>query len=464
MASALSSSGKKSSVDLSEGPVLRRIAAFAMPLLLGQILQNLYNSVDSIVAGNCLGVTALAAVTSCADIARLLTGFFTGLSVGSGVVFARYFGAKDEKRLHTSIHTALTFAVLLGVTMMTAGILLSPLLLRLVKCTEEVYPEALIYLRIYLVGILFTSIYNVGAGVLRAVGDSRTPFIYLVISSVCNIILDVALVVLLPLGVLGAALATVVSQFISVILVFQKMLRTEDVYKLTVRELKMDKALLKEIMRLGLPSAVQSSLVGLSNLFIQRYINSFGAAAMAGLGAGKKIDRFVATVAQCLGLAVSTFVSQNVGAKRMDRAFRGIRVATLVSVVYVIAVGGLVALFAMPLMRIFTSDEEAVVYGANMIWTMMPFYFFMAFNQIFSNAVRGFGKSMVVMLCSVLGMIGCRQLFLAIALHFNYSIFILYIGFPVGWFCAAASVMLYYFFAIRRKYPEEARIRRPVKG
>ncbi len=455
---------KASSKNLTEGSITKQLLLFLLPIFVGQLFQNLYNSVDSIVVGQAVGTTALAAVSASSDISMMLIGFFTGLATGAGVLFSRFFGAGDQKNLHDSIHTAIAFSLLIGFSVAALGVIFSPFLLHVVKCPDDVYDEALAYLRVYLVGILFTSIYNVGAGVLRAVGDSRTPFIYLVISSVCNIILDVALVVLLPLGVLGAALATVVSQLISVILVFQKMLRTEDVYKLTVRELKMDKALLKEIMRLGLPSAVQSSLVGLSNLFIQRYINSFGAAAMAGLGAGKKIDRFVATVAQCLGLAVSTFVSQNVGAKRMDRAFQGIRVATLVSVVYVIAVGGLVALFAMPLMRIFTSDEEAVVYGANMIWTMMPFYFFMAFNQIFSNAVRGFGKSMVVMLCSVLGMIGCRQLFLAIALHFNYSIFILYIGFPVGWFCAAASVMLYYFFAIRRKYPEEARIRRPVKG
>ena len=455
---------KASSKNLTEGSITKQLLLFLLPIFVGQLFQNLYNSVDSIVVGQAVGTTALAAVSASSDISMMLIGFFTGLATGAGVLFSRFFGAGDQKNLHDSIHTAIAFSLLIGFSVAALGVIFSPFLLHVVKCPDDVYDEALAYLRVYLVGILFTSIYNVGAGVLRAVGDSRTPFIYLVISSVCNIILDVALVVLLPLGVLGAALATVVSQLISVILVFQKMLRTEDVYKLTIRELKMDKALLKEIMRLGLPSAVQSSLVGLSNLFIQRYINSFGAAAMAGLGAGKKIDRFVATVAQCLGLAVSTFVSQNVGAKRMDRAFQGIRVATLVSVVYVIAVGGLVALFAMPLMRIFTTDEEAVVYGANMIWTMMPFYFFMAFNQIFSNAVRGFGKSMVVMLCSVLGMIGCRQLFLAIALHFNYSIFILYIGFPVGWFCAAASVMLYYFFAIRRKYPEEARIRRPVKG
>ena len=455
---------KASAKNLTEGSITKQLLLFLLPIFVGQLFQNLYNSVDSIVVGQAVGTTALAAVSASSDISMMLIGFFTGLATGAGVLFSRFFGAGDQKNLHDSIHTAIAFSLLIGFSVAALGVIFSPFLLHVVKCPDDVYDEALAYLRVYLVGILFTSIYNVGAGVLRAVGDSRTPFIYLVISSVCNIILDVALVVLLPLGVLGAALATVVSQLISVILVFQKMLRTEDVYKLTIRELKMDKALLKEIMRLGLPSAVQSSLVGLSNLFIQRYINSFGAAAMAGLGAGKKIDRFVATVAQCLGLAVSTFVSQNVGAKRMDRAFRGIRVATLVSVIYVVAVGGLVALFAMPLMRIFTSDEEAVVYGANMIWTMMPFYFFMAFNQIFSNAVRGFGKSMVVMLCSVLGMIGCRQLFLAIALHFNYSIFILYIGFPVGWFCAAASVMLYYFFAIRRKYPEEARIRRPVKG
>ena len=450
---------KTSSKDLTQGNITVQLLLFALPILVGQIFQNLYNSVDSIVVGQAVGTTALAAVSASADISQLLVGFFTGLSTGAGVLFSRYFGAKDQQNLHDSIHTAITFSLLIGVGIAAVGIIFSPGLLKVVNCPEDVYLEALEYLRIYLVGILFTAIYNVGAGVLRAVGDSRTPFVYLVISSVCNIILDIVLVVWLKMGVSGAALATIVSQMLSVVLVFRRMLVTQDVYKLVPKDLKIHGKLLKEILRLGLPAAIQACLISFSNVFIQRYINSFGSAAMAGMGAGKKIDRFVGMVAQCLGLATATFVSQNLGAGRRDRAFRGIRTVLLFCFGYVLVVGSIVYGFAESLVRIFTTDEAAIAYGVSMIHVMMPFYFCQALNQVFANAVRGFGKSLVVMLCSITGMIGCRQLFLAIAMNISWDIRILYFSFPFGWMCAAGAVMAYYFIVIKRKerknIPEE---------
>ena len=449
MASALSSSGKKSSVDLSEGPVLRRIAAFAMPLLLGQILQNLYNSVDSIVAGNCLGVTALAAVTSCADIARLLTGFFTGLSVGSGVVFARYFGAKDEKRLHTSIHTALTFAVLLGVTMMTAGILLSPLLLRLVKCTEEVYPEALIYLRIYLVGILFTSIYNVEASVLRSVGDSRTPFLILAVTSCTNIALDLVFTVAVPLGVTGIALATILSQLLSVALVTRKMLRARDVYRLVPRDLTVSPQFLGEIIRLGIPAAIQSGLISFSNLFVQRYINVFGTAAMAGTGVGKKIDAYIGLISSSFGQSTTTFVSQCMGAGKRARAKEGIRKVLLLNAVLVVLTSVPMLLFADRVAALFTSDPDAISYAVLMVRLLMPLYAFQMLHQIFSSTIRGFGRSAVAMLTAMSGIIFFRQIYLAVITRIFDTINVVYLGWPIGWLVSFLSAFIYYLVAIR---------------
>ncbi len=443
---------KTSSKDLTEGSITKQLLLFSLPILAGQIFQNLYNSVDSIVVGQTVGTTALAAVSASSDFSMLLIGFFTGLPTGAGILFSNYFGAKNHQALHDAIHTAVLFSLIIGVVIAGLGIVFAPLLLQIVNCPDDVYAEAMAYLRIYLVGILFTAIYNVGAGVLRAVGDSRTPFIYLVISSCCNIVLDVLLVIWIPLGVSGAALATILSQFVSVVLVFRRMLKTDDVYKLVLKDLRIDGPLLKMILRLGLPAAVQASLVGISNIFIQRYINSFGSAAMAGMGAGKKIDRFVGMAAQCLGLATATFVGQNVGARKEERAFRGIRISMTVCFVYVLAVGGVVLALADPLTRIFTSDEAAVAFGVSMIQVMMPFYLFQAANQVYANAVRGFGKSFVVMLCSILGMIGCRQIFLAIAMNINWDIRVLYFSFPFGWICAAVSVFLYYLFAIRRKY------------
>ncbi len=447
---------KKSSTDLTEGNIVKLIIAFALPVFIGQIFQNLYNSVDAIVVGQFVGTTALAAVSSCSDISMLLTGFFTGLSTGAGVLFSRYFGAKDYRNLHDTIHTALAFALLLGVFMAIAGILLTPLLLRVVDCPADVYIEAERYLRIYLVGILFTAIYNVGAGVLRAVGDSRSPFYYLLISSVANIVLDLAAVVWLNMGVIGVAVATICAQGLSVFLVFRRLICTADVYKVTLKDLRLQKELLLQVLDLGIPAAIQASLISISNLFVQRYINGFGSAAMAGIGAAKKIDKFAGLISQSVGLTATTFISQNCGAGKLNRAFRGIRACLIICGVCVAALGIPIYLFAGFFVRIFTTDESAVSYGIAMIHTMMPLYYCQALNQVFSNTVRGFGKSRAVMVLSLLGMIGCRQLWLAISMGINSSVTNIFIGYPVGWFFSAFFVFLYYWFAVRKKYKAAA--------
>ena len=302
-------------------------------------------------------------------------------------------------------------------------------------------------------GVLFTSIYNVGSRILQAVGDSRRPFYYLVLASVTNIVMDVVFVLIFRLGVIGAALATIISQSLSVVLVYVRMLRTDDVYKLHPKKLlHMDGHMMKEIAALGFPAAIQSSLISISNLFVQRYINSFGSSAMAGIGAAKKIDRFVGMIAQSLGLATTTFVSQNVGAEKYDRAFQGIRTALVICAVYILTVGTMVYVLAEVFVNIFIPEGEAVAFGVSMVHVMLPFYFFQVLNNIFANAVRGFGKSFVVMVCSIAGMIGCRQLFLYIAMQLNYSVINVYVAFPVGWACAALFVMIYYFIKIRPKY------------
>ena len=444
---------KKGSRDLTQGNIMSELVLFALPIFAGQVFQNLYNSVDSIVVGRVLGTTSLAAVSSSADISQLLNGFFVGFSTGGGVLVARYFGAKDKDHMEKALHTLVSFGILVGLVMATAGIILAPLLLRIVRCPDDVFPEALSYLRVYLVGVLFTAIYNVGSRILQAVGDSRRPFYFLVIASVTNIFMDLLFVPVLGLGVMGAALATIISQGLSVILVYTRMLRTDDVYKLTPsRLLPMDREMLKSIAQMGFPAAIQSSLISVSTLFVQRYINGFGSAAMAGIGAAKRIDRFVGMIAQCLGLATTTFVAQNVGAQKYGRAFKGIRTALAICAVYVATVGTLVYMNAEFFVSIFIEKPEAVSYGVSMVHVMIPLYYFQSLNSIFANAVRGFGKSFVVMLCSILGMIGCRQLFLFISMRINYSVENVYYGYPVGWGCAAISVMIYYFTVIRPRY------------
>ncbi len=443
---------KKSSMDLTEGNIAKQIILFALPILLGQVFQNLYNSVDSIVVGNFVSTTALAAVTSSADISRLLVGFFTGLSAGSGVLFARYFGAHDDKKLHDSIHTALLFALVLGVLMAGVGILITPLLLRLVDCPADVWGESVVYLRIYFVGVLFTSLYNVASGVLRAVGDSQHPFYYLVIASCTNIVLDLLFVAVFQMGVAGTAIATIISQLLSVFLAVRQMLTTNDVYKLVPKDLKIDGAILKEVLVLGLPAAIQSGLISLSNLFVQRYINGFGSAAMAGTGAAKKIDSYVGMVAQSLGLAVPTFISQNIGAQKPQRAFRGLWTVVTLGFGTIAILGPIIFFNSQFFVQLFTRDPAAVAFGMGMIRVMLPLYGLQTLFQVFSNAVRGFGKSIVTMFTSIGGLIVCRQIFLAYSMSVNPVIDNVFWGYPVGWGCAAGMSILYYLFAIRLPY------------
>lgn len=448
---------KKRSVDLTEGSIVKSIIMFALPLLLGQVFQNLYNSVDSIVVGRAVGVTALAAVTSSADISALLTGFFTGLSVGAGVAFSRYFGAKDFSRLHRSIHTGIAFSIIVGVGMVIAGILLAPALLTMVDCPADVYPEAIVYLRIYFIGVLFTAIYNIQSGVLRAVGDSRTPLFYLIIASVTNIVLDIVFVVALNMGVAGVAIATILSQSESVILVTIRMLRTKDVYRLVVRDLRIEKMFLKEIVRLGIPAAVQSCLITFSNLFVQKYVNGFGTAAMAGVGAGKKIDNYISQVTVALANSLTTYISQCVGADKYDRAFRSIRVTLCINFVTVAATGIPLYIFAENVAGLFTSDPEALGYSAMMIRTLVPVYMLQSFHQVFSNSVRGFGRSLVTMFTSIAGLIVMRQIYLAVAMSIEHDIQLVLVGWPVGWFFSALFSFTYYMFFIRLPYIRKKR-------
>ena len=447
---------KKSSVDLTQGNIAKMIFSFALPILVGQIFQNLYNSVDSIVVGHYVGTTALAAVSSGSDISFLLTGFFTGLSTGAGVLFSRHFGAKDYDKLHNTIHTAILFAVILGLCMAMVGICIAPLLLKIVGCPADVFPEARSYLRIYLVGVLFTAMYNVGSGVLRAVGDSRSPFVYLVIASITNIVLDLVFVAWFRMGVQGVAIATVISQGTSVSLVFRRMMTTQDVYRLNVRELKMDKKILLQVLDLGLPAAIQSSLLSISNMFVQRYINAFGSSAMAGIGAAKKIDKFAGMIGQSLGLATTTFVSQNVGAGKEERAFRGISTCLIMAFVSVMCIGIPVYYNAEFFVRLFTNDTSAVSFGVAMVQTMMPLFYIQSLNQVFANATRGFGKSRVVMICSMSGMIVMRQLYLAIATRLTGDVRVIYLGYPIGWGFAAGFVMIYFFKVI---YPRRKKLK-----
>ena len=443
-------------MDLTEGNIYKQILLFSAPIFLGNLFQNLYNSVDSLVVGNFVGKGALAAVNTCAPISNLLIGFFTGMSAGASVLFARNFGKRDYDRLKRSIHTTVMFALIVGVTMAVFGAVFSEFLLGIVGCPEDIFTQADAYLKIYIMGILFTSIYNVESGVMRAVGDSRSPFYALVTASCLNIVLDIILVRYAGLGVIGVAIATIVSQFVSVCMVLRNMMRLDERYRFSVSELKIEKDLLMEVIDLGLPAGIQSSLISISNLFVHRYINSFGSTATAGVGVAQRLDRFVSMPCQALGLAVTTFVSQNVGAGKRERIRSGMVTTFVMGMISIAVMGIPLMLNSNFFIGLFNRDAEVMRVGSQMIHIMVPFYFLMCLNQVMSGSLRGFGFSRQVMLLSLIGMIGIRQIFLYVSMHIDWNIRYVFYGFPVGWFFQALCVYGYYFWLKKNGRLEEA--------
>ncbi len=437
--------------DLSTGNIYSNLISFSFPILLGYLFQNLYNSVDSAIVGQYVGKAALGAVTSSSTISNVIVGFFTGLATGVTVILSRYFGAKNYEKLHIAIHTSVMFSIVSGVVMALIGQFISPLLLKAVNCPDDVYVQAVTYLRLYLIGCVFTSIYNVSSSVLRSVGDSRSPFIYLVISSVVNVVLDIIFVANLGMGVSGVGTATIISQLVSCTLVYFRLTRTDDVYKLVVKDLKIDMAILKELINIGLPAAFQTCLISLSNVFIQRYVNMFGSDAIAGIGAAQKVDAFASMPSQSIGLAMTTYVSQNLGADKPERVKEGIKVGIIITCVSIALIAIPSYIFAEPLIKLFNTDPLVVEYGIGMMRAILPLYFLLGLNSVYTGVVRGYGYSRAVMIISLFAMVGLRQLYLAIAMKIFNSIYVVYYGYPFAWAITALLVYVYYIFVVKKE-------------
>lgn len=443
--------------DLTQGNIFTCLMLFALPLLMGQFFQTLYNSVDSIIIGNFESASALAAVTASGTISMIISGFFNGMSAGSSALFARLFGAKDYRKLHDAIHTAIVFGTILGFVLSGLGVIFTPQILKITDCPPEVTEQAIIYLRIYLIGVLFTSIYNLAAGVLRAVGDSKSPFIFLVISSVLNIILDVIFVALLGMGVAGVAIATIIAQGVSMVLAFRQIMQLDPEYRFRFSHIMVDWRLLGEVAALGVPAGLQTSITAISNIFVQRYINSFSAYAIAGVGSAMRVDQFAGMPCMTLGLAMTTFIGQNIGAGRNDRANRAVGISVLISIGFVVIISIPAYIFAPQLIRIFSPDAEVITYGTGMLRVIMPLYIFMGLNGLIGGVLRGYGYSFTSMICSICGMVAMRQIWLYITLHFiAHDIMFVYYGYPVGWVCSFLPQLIIYLTRIRKKYPSKA--------
>lgn len=429
---------------MTSGVIWKELLLFSIPLLLGNLFQLLYNTVDSIVVGNFVGHQALAAVGASTPLINMLIGFFMGVAAGAGVLVSRFFGARKLEELHIAVHTFVAFTFLFGVLMMVAGITLTPLFLQWMGTPADIMDMAVLYLRIYFLGIIPTMLYNSGAGILQAVGDSRRPLCFLTIASVLNIILDLVFVIQLNMGVAGVAWATLIAQTVSCILVAVTLLRSKESYQIIPKKIRIDKPMLMQIVRLGIPSGLQQMIVSFSNVLVMSYVNRFGSAAIAGFSSANKFDNFLGLPVNSFMLAITTFVGQNMGAKQIERVKKGINTCMFMGIGIVIAIGIPAYLFSDLCIRMFSQEADVIYYGSWMMRTLVPFYSILNIAQVLTGAVRGTGNTTVPMLINVFYYCIIRQVFLAVAMMFVNSIVVVFWSYPLTWTLSAVTLFIYY--------------------
>ena len=432
-------------MDMTQGTIWKQLIYFAFPLLIGNLFQQLYNTVDSVVVGNFVSTEALAAVGSVTPIINMLVGFFSGLATGAGVVISLFFGAKNGQMLHKAVHTTLLMTVGLGVIFTFIGIFMTPLMLNLMSTPADVFDGAALYLRIYFGGVLGLMLYNMVSGILRAVGDSKRPLYFLILSSLLNVVLDLAFVLIFHWGIAGVAIATIIAQFISAFLLLVVLARSDEDYKLVLRDLKMDAEILKRIVRIGLPAGLQMAVTSFSNVFVQSYINRFGSACMAGWTSYSKIDQFVLLPMQSLSLSATTFVGQNLGAGNLSRAKKGTRVSMAISVAITAVLTVLLIAFSSQLLMLFNQDENVLYYGNIFIRYLAPFYVICCINQIFAGSLRGAGDATGPMIIMLLSFVVFRQIYLFVGSQFFDSIIFVGLGYPAGWLVCSVFMAIHYF-------------------
>lgn len=433
-----------SQIKMTEGSISKNLIKFAIPLFLGNLFQQLYNTADSLIVSNRLGAEALGSVSATAMLIFLLIGFFQGLSLGAGVLISQFFGAEDIRNMRRAVHTNLLFSFFVGILLSVVGVLASPLLLRLMDTPESIYRGALEYIQVYFAGALSMVMYNACMSVMQAVGDSKHPLYYLIISSICNVVLDILFIAGLGWGVWSAAFATVISQFISVFLCLFRLLRAKDESRISFKELRFDFRMLGMIIRYGLPSAVQNSIIALANVVVQSNINHFGDMAVAGCGAYSKIEGFAFLPITSFTAAISTFVGQNIGGKKFDRAKKGAMLGVGSSVLIAEIIGVLFFIFAPLLIMAFTRDSEAVAFGVDKARVCALFYCLLAASHGISAVLRGAGKATVPMLTMLAIWCVIRVSFLFVMVPITESIAVVNWVYPLTWFLSTVVLTIYY--------------------
>lgn len=429
---------------LTEGPIPQRIISFALPLFLGNLFQQLYNTADSLIVGNFLGSEALAAVSSSGSLIFLMVGFFNGIALGAGVVTARYFGAKDYETTQKSIHTTVSFGIVCGLLLMVLGIFLAPQILIWMGTPENVLPNSVLYFRVYFCGSLAFVLYNIFVGILQSVGDSRRPLLYLIISSLTNIALDLFFIAVLGMGVGAAALATIISQFLSALLCLHHLTHAPREYRISLKKLKIDRQILRQIISNGLPSGIQNSIISIANVVVQSNINAFGPTAMAGCGSYSKIEGFGFLPITCFAMSLTTFVSQNLGAKQYDRAKKGAYFGIICSITLAELVGITIYLASPVLISLFNREADVVAFGVMQAHTVTLFYFLLAFLHCIAGILRGAGKAIVPMLVMMVCWCVIRVSYITIAVRIVPQIQTVFWAYPLTWSLSSIVFLIYF--------------------
>ena len=435
---------RKRDVDMTEGNITRHIISFALPLLIGNLFQQLYNTVDTWVVGNYVSNEAYSAVGTVGPIINMLIGFFLGLSSGAGVVISQYYGARQHDKVQETVHTAILMTLIIGVVFTAIGIVMIPLMLKLINMPATVIGEATTYLSIYFAGLLGLMLYNIGAGILRAVGDSQRPFYFLVVCAVLNTILDLVFVLVFDMGVAGVALATILSQAISAILILITLIRSDSCIHLDLKKLKIHFPMLKKIFKVGIPAALQMAITSFSNIFVQSYINFFGENCMSGWTTYAKVDQLLFLPMQSISLASTTFMGQNLGKNQVHRARKGVTVSLLLAIASTVVLMIPVLLFSPQIVAFFNDKPEVVEYGSMLLRWLSPFYILCCFNQIYSGALRGAGNTKAPMIIMLTSFVAFRQVYLFVMARLCNEIIPIAMSYPAGWLLCSLLTAIYY--------------------
>ncbi len=433
----------KNTLLMTQGNIWKLLITFSIPLIIGNLLQQMYNTADSIIVGNFVGSNGLAAVGSGTALINLIIAFAQGASVGAGVVVSQYIGADKKDKIKISVHTSICISIILGLILSLLGIFASPSLLIMMKTPKVVLKSSILYLQIYCGGLIFNVIYNMATGILNAAGNSKKPLVYLAIASFTNIILDLLFIKIFNLGVMGAAIATDISQAISCILAIGYLLKVKSDYKLYIKDLKINKETAVKIIKIGLPTAIQNMVISFSNVLVQSSVNAYGATAMAGYAAYLKIDGFNILPVLSISMAVTTFTGQNVGANRLDRVKKGMYSSLIMVLVYTVFIGAVLLIFSHQVLGLFTHSAQVIMYGQLAMKYFCPYYFLLGILNVLAGTVRGAGKGIPPMIILLFSMCIFRILWIKIALPFYSSIDGVFILYPISWLVGAILMIFY---------------------